>query len=56
VETAARRILAAKRRWPALTTRMAAPPSEAAVKRLRQKAWLFSEEVRLTTNARKHIA
>ena len=55
VETAARRILAAKRRWPALTARIAAPPSEAAVKRLRQKAWLFSEEVRLTTNARVKV-
>ena len=37
VETAAQRILAAKRRWPALTARMAAAPSEAAVNRLRQK-------------------
>ncbi len=52
VETAAQRILEAKRRWPALTERMAAPPSEAAVNRMRQKVWVFSEEVRLTTNAR----
>lgn len=52
VETAARRILAAKQRWPALTSRMASPPSDVVVNRLRQKAWVFSEEVRLTTNAR----
>jgi hypothetical protein len=48
---AAKRILLAKRRWPALTARMAAAPSDAAVSRLRQKLWAFSEEVRLTTNA-----
>ena len=52
VETAAGRILAAKRRWAAVTKRMAAAPSEATVKRLRQRAWEFSEEVRLTTNAK----
>jgi beta-N-acetylhexosaminidase len=52
LETAARRILAAKRRWPALTHRMAAAPTDAAVNRLRQRIWTFSEEVRLTTNAR----
>jgi beta-N-acetylhexosaminidase len=51
VETAAQRILTAKRRWPALTKRMVAAPSEATVNRLRQKIWAFSEEVRLTTNA-----
>jgi beta-N-acetylhexosaminidase len=51
VETAAQRILTAKRRWPALTGRMAAAPSETTVKRLRQKLWEFGEEVRLTTNA-----
>ncbi len=51
VETAAKRILATKRRWPALTRRMAAAPGEATVNRLRQKIWEFSEEVRLTTNA-----
>ena len=50
VETAARRILAAKKRWPALSAKMAAAPSEAAVNRLRQKIWLFGEEVRLATN------
>jgi len=51
VETAAKRILAEKRRWPALTRRMVAAPSDAAVNRLRQKLWAFGEEVRLTTNA-----
>lgn len=51
VETAARRILRAKQRWPALTKRMAAAPSEATVHRLRQQLWVFHEEVRLTTNA-----
>ena len=51
VTEAAKRILAAKRRWAALTARMAAAPSDAAVNRLRQKLWAFSEEVRLTTNA-----
>ncbi len=51
VETAAKRILAAKKRWPALTRRMPAPPSEVTVNRLRQKLWEFGEEVRLTTNA-----
>jgi beta-N-acetylhexosaminidase len=51
VETAAKRIMAAKRRWPALTARMAAAPNEAAVNRLQQKIWVFGEEVRLATNA-----
>jgi beta-N-acetylhexosaminidase len=52
VETAARRILAAKKRWPALTGRMAPAPSEAVMNRLQQKIWLFCEEVRLATNAK----
>jgi beta-N-acetylhexosaminidase len=52
VETAAKRILMAKRRWPSMTQRMASAPSEAAVNRLRQKIWEFSEEVRLATNAK----
>jgi beta-N-acetylhexosaminidase len=51
VETAAARILAAKRRWPALTRRMATAPGETTVNRLREKIWEFSEELRLTTNA-----
>ncbi len=52
VETAAKRILSAKRRWPALTLRMAAAPGEATVNRLRHRIWEFSEEVKMTTNAR----
>ena len=52
VETAAQRILTAKRRWPALTSRMAVAPSEAKVNRLRQNIWEFSEHVRLATNAK----
>jgi len=52
VETAAHRILAAKRRWPALTTRMPVAPSEVKVNRLREKLWEFSEKVRLATNAK----
>ena len=52
VETAARRILAAKKRWPVLRGKMAPAPGEAAVKRLRQKAWMFDEALRLATNAK----
>jgi beta-N-acetylhexosaminidase len=52
VETAAQRILAAKKRWPALRGKMAPAPGEASVNRLRQKMWLFGEEVRLATNAK----
>ena len=52
VEMAAQRILRAKKRWPALTNTMAASPNEATVNRLRQKIWMFSEEVRLTADAR----
>jgi beta-N-acetylhexosaminidase len=51
VETAAQRILRAKQRWPAVTKRMAAAPTDAAVNRLRQQLWEFSEQVRLTANA-----
>lgn len=52
VETAAQRILVAKRRWPALTKRMPAAPSEAVLNRLRGAIWEFSESVRLATNAK----
>jgi beta-N-acetylhexosaminidase len=52
VETAAKRILAAKKRWPAMTKRMAAAPTDATVNRLRQRLWAFGEEVRLTANAK----
>jgi len=51
VEGAARRVLAAKRRWPAMRTRFAPLPSEATVNRLRQKGWLFDEGLRLAGNA-----
>jgi beta-N-acetylhexosaminidase len=47
VEIAARRVIAAKRRWPSVKARMAPAPTEAAVNRLRQKLWEFQEEVRL---------
>jgi beta-N-acetylhexosaminidase len=56
VESAAQRILLAKKRWLAMTKRMAAAPSEATVNRLRQRMWAFSEEVRLLTNTRAAIA
>jgi beta-N-acetylhexosaminidase len=52
VETAAKRILAAKKRWPAMTKRMAAAPTDATVNRLHQRLWAFGEEVRLTANAK----
>ena len=51
VELAAKRILTAKKRWPSMVSRMAAPPTDAKVNRLRQKLWSFAEEIRLTTNA-----
>jgi beta-N-acetylhexosaminidase len=51
VQTAARRILAAKRRWSALRAKMAAAPSESVVNHLRQKLWVLGEEIRLATNA-----
>ena len=50
LETAAKRILTAKRRWPALTAKMPPTPSEATVNHLHQKIWEFSEEIRLTMN------
>jgi beta-N-acetylhexosaminidase len=56
VEIAAQRILMAKKRWPALTDKMAASPNETTVNRLRQKIWSFSEEVRLTANAKTAAA
>ena len=50
VESAARRILAVKKRWPALRAKMPGAPSEAAIDRLRQKLWIFDEELRLAAN------
>jgi beta-glucosidase-like glycosyl hydrolase len=55
VETAARRILAAKKRRPELSGKLPPPPSEAAVNHLRQQSWLFGEAVRLATNARPPV-
>jgi beta-N-acetylhexosaminidase len=52
VETAARRIMTAKKRWPALSAKMAPAPSEAVVNRLRQKLWEFEEAVRLAADQR----
>jgi beta-N-acetylhexosaminidase len=52
VEAAAERILKAKKRWPGVSKKMTAAPREATVNRLRQKIWEFSEEVRLTVNAK----
>ena len=51
VEMAARRILTAKKRWPALIAKMAPAPSDTVVNHLRQKIWEFSEEIRLTIDA-----
>jgi len=56
VETAARRIITAKKRWPALTAKMPAAPSDAAVDRLRQKIWEFEEEVRLASDQQEALA
>lgn len=52
VEVAGKRILAAKKRWPELKARFAVAPSDKVVDRLCEQRWEFSEEVRLTTNAR----
>jgi beta-N-acetylhexosaminidase len=51
VEMAGNRILAAKRRWPALTRRMPPAPADATINRLRQRMWEFGEQVRLTADA-----
>jgi beta-N-acetylhexosaminidase len=51
VEAAAKRVLAAKRRWPALKEPMAPAPTDTTVNRLRQKLWEFEEEVRLAAVA-----
>ena len=51
LELAARRILMAKKRWPALIAKMAPTPSDVVVNHLRQKIWEFSEEIRLTIDA-----
>jgi beta-N-acetylhexosaminidase len=50
VETAARRIVAFKKRSPEVKRRMSPPPDDKCIDKLRRKNWLFSEEVRLATN------
>jgi beta-N-acetylhexosaminidase len=52
VEAAAKRIVAYKKRSPELKRKMAPPPDEKCIDKLRRKNWLFSEEVRLATNRR----
>ncbi len=52
VETAAKRILAAKHRSEAMTSRFSLTPSDATVNRLRQNLWAFGEEHRLAMIAR----
>lgn len=52
VETAARRILAFKKRSAAIKRKMAPTPDEKTIDKLRRKNWLFTEEVRLATNRR----
>lgn len=49
VETAARRVLAYKKRSAALKRRFPAPPTEKTIDRLRQKLWKFSEEIRVAS-------
>jgi beta-N-acetylhexosaminidase len=52
VETAAKRILAMKRRSAAMASRFPLAPTDAAVNRLRQNLWAFGEQLRLATIAR----
>ncbi len=52
VEAAAKKIVAYKKRSPELKRKMAPPPDEKCIDKLRRKNWLFSEEVRLATNRR----
>jgi beta-N-acetylhexosaminidase len=52
VETAAKRIIAYKKRSPEVKRKMAPPPDAKCIDKLRRKNWLFSEEVRLATNRR----
>jgi beta-N-acetylhexosaminidase len=52
VVTAAKRIVAYKNRSPEVKRRMAPPPDNECIDRLRRKNWSFSEEVRLATNRR----
>ncbi len=52
VETAAKRIIAFKKRSPELRRKMAPPPTPQTIDKLRQKNWTFTEEVRLAANRR----
>lgn len=52
VETAAKRIIAFKKRSPSLKRKMAPAPTPQTIDRLRQKNWTFTEEVRLAANRR----
>jgi beta-N-acetylhexosaminidase len=51
VSEKARRILAAKKKSRALKARVAPPPSQKTVDKLRRQIWEFSEEVRMNTTA-----
>jgi beta-N-acetylhexosaminidase len=50
VQTAAKRIIAYKKRSPELKRKMAPVPTDAIIDTLRRKNWTFTEEVRLAKN------
>jgi beta-N-acetylhexosaminidase len=52
VETAAKRIIAFKKRSPELRRKMFPAPTQETIDKLRQKNWTFTEEVRLAANRR----
>ncbi len=52
VQNAARRLNSFKKRSPELKQKIAPPPTEAVIDKLRQKNWTFTEEVRLAANRR----
>ncbi|HEU5401619.1 MAG TPA: beta-N-acetylhexosaminidase [Terriglobales bacterium] len=52
IETAAKRIVAFKKRSAAMKRKMAPAPDQKTIDRLRQKNWTFTEEVRLAANRR----
>jgi beta-N-acetylhexosaminidase len=56
VETAARRVLMAKRRWKALQRPFPAAPTEVKLNKLRQWLWAYSETLRLAAIARQQKA
>jgi len=49
ISAKAQRVLAAKKKSQALQSRMAAPPTQKTMDRLRRNIWEFSEEVRMNT-------